>query len=270
MNQETIRRILLDVREHQPLIHCITNPISINQCANAILAVGGRPIMAEHPMEVAEITCTAKALMLNLGNITDARMESIRIGAKTATENGIPILLDAVGVACSQLRRAYIHELLSKVTPTVIKGNYSEIHALYQDSYRSSGVDAEDLDISAVSNAAVALARERNTIILASGKVDIVTDGKQMIHIHNGTPQLSTITGTGCMLGALCATYLSAIPQLDAAITAGAVLGLSGEMARTDRGSGTFFVNLMDALSTLTAENISKNIKMEEISLENI
>ena len=66
MKQEMIRQILLDVREHQPLIHCITNPISINQCANAILAVGGRPIMAEHPMEVAEITCTAKALMLNL------------------------------------------------------------------------------------------------------------------------------------------------------------------------------------------------------------
>ena len=96
MNQEMIRRILLDVREHQPLIHCITNPISINQCANAILAVGSRPIMAEHPMEVAEITRTAKALMLNLGNITDARMESILISAKTATENGIPILLDAV------------------------------------------------------------------------------------------------------------------------------------------------------------------------------
>ena len=270
MKQEMIRQILLDVREHQPLIHCITNSISINQCANAILAVGGRPIMAEHPMEVAEITCTAKALMVNLGNITDARMESIRIGAKTATENGIPILLDAVGIACSRLRRSYVHELLSSITPTVIKGNYSEVHALYQDSYRSTGVDAEDLDISAVSNAAVALARERNTIILASGKVDIVTDGKRLFHIHNGTPQLSTITGTGCMLGALCATYLSANISLEAVITASALLGIAGEKAKTEQGSGTFYVNLMDALSTLTAENISKNIKMEEISIENI
>ena len=270
MKQEMIRQILLDGREHQPLIHCITNSISINQCANAILAVGGRPIMAEHPMEVAEITCTAKALMVNLGNITDTRMKSIRISAKTATENRIPILLDAVGIACSQLRRDYIHELLSKVTPTVIKGNYSEIHALYQDSYRSSGVDAEDLDISAVTKIAVALARERNTIILASGKVDIVTDGKRLFHIHNGTPQLSTITGTGCMLGALCATYLSANISLEAVITASALLGIAGEKAKTEQGSGTFYVNLMDALSTLTAENISKNIKLEEISLENI
>ena len=270
MNQETIRRILLDVREHQPLIHCITNPISINQCANAILAVGSRPIMAEHPKEVAEITRTAKALMVNLGNITDTRMKSIRISAKTATENRISILLDAVGIACSQLRRDYIHELLSKVTPTVIKGNYSEIHALYQDSYRSFGVDAEDLDLSAVSNAAVVLARERNIIILASGKVDIVTDGKRLFHIRNGTPQLSTITGTGCMLGALCATYLSANTELDSVITACALLGIAGEKAQTTCGSGTFFVNLMDALSTLTAEDIYTNINLEDISLENI
>ena len=270
MNHETIRRILLDVREHQPLIHCITNPISINQCANAILAVGGRPMMAEHPREVAEITRTAKALMLNLGNITDARMESIRISAEKASENGLPILLDAVGIACSQLRRNYIHELLSALTPTVIKGNYSEIYALYQDSYHSSGVDAEDLDVTTLSLAAVTLAREMNTFILASGKVDIVTDGNWLVHIHNGTTQLSTVTGTGCMLGALCATYLSANTELDSVITACALLGIAGEKAQTTCGSGTFFVNLMDALSTLTAEDIYTNINLEDISLENI
>ena len=270
MTEQAFQNILSTVRLKQPLIHCITNPISITQCANAILAVGGRPMMAEHPKEAAQITRTAGALMLNLGSITDARMESIWISAKEAVENGIPIVLDAVGIACSRLRRRYIHELLSAVTPTVVKGNYSEIKGLHQDSYHSSGVDAEDLDISAVSKAAAALAQERNTIILASGKVDIVTDGKQLIHIHNGTPQLSSITGTGCMLGALCATYLSAGASPAAVTTACAVLGIAGEMARTERGSGTFFVNLMDALSTMTAENIFKNLNLEEISLENL
>ena len=143
MNQETIAHILAAVRQDQPLIHCITNPISINQCANAILAVGGRPMMAEHPKEVAEITRTASALMLNLGNITDVRMQSIGISAETAKRAGIPILLDAVGIACSRLRRDYMHELLSKVTPAVIKGNYSEINALHEDNYCASGVDAD-------------------------------------------------------------------------------------------------------------------------------
>ena len=127
------------VRERSSLIHCITNPISINQCANAILAVGGRPIMAEHPREVSEITATAGALMLNLGNITDVRMKAMRLSARTAAEHGTPILLDAVGVACSRLRRDYACGLMEAVTPAVIKGNYSEINALYQERYRASG-----------------------------------------------------------------------------------------------------------------------------------
>ena len=117
---------------------------------------------------------------------------------------------------------------------------------------------------------AVSFAREWNTIILASGKVDILTDGHRLVHIHNGTPQLSTITGTGCMLGALCATYLSANRSLDAVITACAVLGISGEKAQTPKGNGTFSINLMDALSTLSAEDIYENIKLEEIVIENI
>lgn len=268
MNQTDI---LSRIRQKQPLIHCITNPISINQCANAILAVGGRPMMAEHPQEVAEITRTAHGLMLNLGNITDIRMESMVISAHTAAAAGIPIVLDAVGIACSQLRRNFLRGLLSSVTPTVIKGNYSEIYALYQDRYCASGVDADPaLDMAEVDRCAVALAREKHTMILASGKVDILTDGTRLVHIHNGTPQLSSVTGTGCMLGALCAVSMSAKRSLDAGITACALLGISGEKARTDHGSGTFFVNLMDALSTLTAADIHANLNLEEISIENI
>ena len=227
-------------------------------------------MMAEHPREVAEITQTAGALMLNLGNITDIRMESIGISAETAVAAHIPILLDVVGIACSRLRRNYATELLSRVTPTVIKGNYSEVYALYQGSYYSSGVDADaSLDIPMIDRCAVLLAREKNAIILASGKVDIVTDGKRLVHIHNGTPQLSAVTGTGCMLGALCATFLSVDRSLDTVITACAVLGISGEKAQTTKGNGTFFINLMDVLSTLSAEDICTNINQEEISIEN-
>lgn len=271
MKQQRVYEIISNVRQKHPLIHCITNPISINQCANAILAVGGRPMMAEHPKEVAEITGTAQALMLNLGNITDARMESMRISAVTAAEAGIPVALDAVGIACSRLRRVYIEDLLSVVTPTVIKGNYSEIYALYQNSYCASGVDAEDfLDIPTIDRAAVALAKEKGTVILASGKTDIVTDGKRLVHIHNGTPQLSSVTGTGCMLGALCAVYLCAGNPLDAVTVACAVLGICGEKAQTLQGSGSFLVKLMDALSNLSAADIHVKIKLEEMRLENI
>lgn len=266
---QQIRNIRRAVAERQPLIHCITNPISINQCANAILAVGARPMMAEHPQEVSEITRTAQSLMLNLGNITDARMESILISAETAQEAGIPFLLDAVGIACPTLRRDYVNHLLATAMPTVIKGNYSEILALHRQSYHSSGVDADSsLDIQMIDHAAVSLARSLGTIILASGPVDIVTDGTHLYHIRNGTPQLSRITGTGCLQGALCAAYLSAKPGLEAVLTGCAVLGICGELARTDRGSGTFLCHLMDALSTLTDAELEQHLKLEELSIE--
>ena len=271
MNPHIISKILTDTRQQRPLIHCITNPISINQCANTILAVGGRPMMAEHPKEAAEVTQTARGLLLNLGNITDIRMESIGISGKTAAKHGIPTVLDAVGCACSRLRRGYARELLAGATPTVIKGNYSEVYALCQENYWASGVDADaSLDLQTVDRCAAALAREWNTIVLASGKVDIVTDGEHLIHIHNGTSQLSAVTGTGCMLGALCATYLSVDRSIDAVIAACAVLGICGEKVQTTRGNGTFFVNLMDALSTLSAEDICTNMKGEELIIENI
>lgn len=266
---QIIRDIRMQVKMRNPLIHCITNHISINQCANAILAVGARPIMAEHPKEVCEITETAGALMLNLGNITDARLESMRISAQTAKKQDIPILLDAVGVACSKLRREFVCELMKTAMPTVIKGNYSEINALYHTAYRSSGVDADvSLNEQTLDRVAVELARANHTIILASGKVDIVTDGNRLVHISNGTPQLSSVTGTGCVLGALAASFLSANRDMDAAIAACLVLGICGQLATTERGAGSFQLRLLDALSTLTDADIEQYMDMEEVSIE--
>lgn len=252
------------VQEQSPLIHCITNPISINQCANAVLAIGARPMMAEHPLEVAEITATAQALVLNLGNITDARMESMMISSAVASENNIPFVIDLVGVACSELRRNFAYKLIEKNFPTLIKGNYSEINAIYNSSYKSAGVDADALlDINSISNVAVMLAKKYNTIVLASGKTDIITDGKKLVYVNNGTPKLAEITGTGCMLGALCGCYLSVCRNINAAVTACTVLGICGELSVTDKGNGSFVVNLINNLSVLSDTNFEKYLKVE-------
>ena len=257
------------VKARSPLIHSITNPISINQCANAVLAIGGRPIMAEHPKEVSEITASANALLLNLGNITDVRMKSMRLSFKQASKNNIPVILDVVGIACSSLRRKFVSRLLKISTPTVIKGNYSEIQALYNRQYRCLGVDADlSLKESDIEVLCIALAKKLNTIVLASGKTDIVTNGKRIVYIHNGSKQLTTVTGTGCMLGALCATYLSSGHYMDAVVTACVTLCISGEISATESGSGSFMANLMNSLSTLSNEVIVNSINMEEKSLE--
>lgn len=257
------------VRKVKPLIHCITNPISMNACANTILAVGGKPIMAEHPREVEEITETAGGLLLNLGNLTDVRMESMQIAMKTAQKSGIPVVLDAVGVACSRLRRDYAAGLLKLGIPHLIKGNYSEILALYREEYRGKGVDADaSVSIEQITNTVNELAHRYNTVILATGKTDILADGQRMRHLSNGSPQLSEITGTGCMLGALCTCYMSMQPDIEAVTVACAVLGICGELAETEKGPGSFFSNLLDRLHTISDAELRERFCMEEKGIE--
>jgi len=262
---DKICKILDNIRNRKPLVHAITNPISINQCANTILAVGAKPIMAEHPKEVYEITASSDALMLNLGNITDARMESMIISLNIANKREIPVLLDAVGVACSELRREYTHRLLKESSLSVIKGNYSEIASLYDREYYSPGVDADSsLDVRYITNLAKELSQKYKTVIIATGKTDVVTDGKRVVYIKNGSPSLSSVTGTGCMLGSLCATFMTSASSIDAAISACCYFGICGELAKSDKGIGSFMINLIDKLSTLNENEISEYINVEE------
>lgn len=253
------------VKKQKPLIHCITNPISINQCANAILSVGAKPIMAEHPKEVCEITGVSDALMLNMGNITDARMESIRLSMNEAKKKNLPILLDVVGIACSKLRREYVLNLLKTAVPSVIKGNYSEIVALENAEYSSRGVDSETfVDEDYISETVTVLAQKYQTVILATGKVDIISDGKRNAYVKNGTPELASVTGTGCMLGALCSAFMTFASPMDATIAACCYFGISGELAGTEKGYGSYMVNLMDRLSTLSKDEIQTYCNVED------
>lgn len=252
-----------------PLIHCITNPISIKMCANAVLALGRRPMMAEHPKEVKEITQTADAVCVNLGNITDARIKSIGISMKTAEKHGIPVVIDVVGVACSRIRRRLAEKLLKKCSATVIKGNYSEILAMYDKSYNSSGVDADkSADAEMVKLAALMLAEKYSSVVMASGKTDIITDGICVVYINNGCPALANITGSGCTLGAVCACFLTEMRAIDAATYAAAVWGICGELSGGKIGS--FEVGLMDKLCEITEDDIEKNIKKEVEYIEKI
>lgn len=262
--QKKLNKLRASVKEKRPLIHCITNPISINQCANAVLAVGARPIMAENPNEVEEIAESASALLINLGNITDARMNAMEKALCVSRSAYIPAVLDAVGVACSKYRRLFANKLIGQGEFSVIKGNYSEITALYDPSYKSSGVDADGkADAESVKNISAELALKYNCIILATGKTDIITDGKKTVLVKNGSPRLADITGMGCMLGAIIACFLSVEKGINAVVTACVLLGISGSLAENADGCGSYFVSLMDRLSTLTAEELENNIDIE-------
>lgn len=267
----TFKELQNEIKKEKPLVHAITNPISINQCANTAISMGAMPIMAEHPREVQEITRTARALLLNLGNITDVRMQSMLLSSKVAVKENIPIIIDAVGVACSTLRHNFLSAMLKDISPTLIKGNYSEIYALDNTAYRSHGVNAQpDLCAETIEKSAVNLAKKHHSFVLATGKTDIVTDGKRMFYIHNGHPRLSSVTGTGCMLGMLCSVFLSVHTDIQAVCMATAMLGIYGEQASIQQGNGSFMTGLMDNLSLLTDTDFENAVRMEEVTIEKI
>ncbi len=269
MTANNINNIREEISKLRPLIHSITNPISINECANAILALGGRPIMAEHPDEAGEITSSANSLMINLGNITDSRMKAIPISLAVAKELKLPVIIDMVGIACSALRRDFAINLLNSFRFSVIKGNYSELFSLYNSEYRSSGVDTDPaIDESTMTEILPRLAKRYNCTILASGKTDIITDGDTLAMVKNGTSALSGVTGTGCMLGAICALCLSVSDSFMSAVFSAAILGIAGELADIGVGSASFMTSLLDRLSLLKDKDIEKSLKLELIKNE--
>ncbi len=281
-----ICRIRAAVQQKAPLIHCITNPISIHDCANVVLAVGGRPMMAEHPAEVEEITVTAGALALNLGNITDARKASILIAGRAAMTRNIPVILDMVGIGCSHFRKGILEEFLRQRiqgTHLVLKGNMSELKALAGTGCSVSGVDVDPKDVLSEDNRAETIelaksvARTYGAVVLASGKTDLVTDGERVCLIGNGSEMMSRITGTGCMLNVLAAAYMSAGEPMAAATAACVVLGISGEIAAQQClengggrsgpgrfcGTGSFQIAFQDVLSSITDGEICSRMHID-------
>lgn len=255
------------IQGEQPLIHCITNHISINDCANVVLAVGAKPIMAEHPAEVSEITATAKALAVNLGNINDARMESMLLSGKTAFEKKIPSVIDIVGVACSQLRLTFTQKFLAEGHPSVIKGNLSEIKALCGRENNAKGIDAGGEDAVTKENRKSniemlkSLATASGAVVAATGAVDIITDGTDTYLIENGCKMLSLVTGTGCMLNVLIGTFISSNQILGGTVFATALMGICGELSQTAKGPGTFKTALLDSLFSLTDQEFKEKIR---------
>ena len=275
--------ILTYIQQEAPLIHCITNPISINDCANILLAIGARPIMAEHPEEVAEITAIAKGLALNLGNITDARMASMKISAGVAKDKGIPFVLDLVGLSCSQLRQKYAKELLQIAVPDIIKGNISELRTLLGlPTTPGMGVEAGQKEMVTRENALEYAkifqkqAKEYHTLLLATGPIDLVVSSEEAYIIANGSNALASITGTGCMNNVLAGACLAGVHGISSratnntlsAILSCLLLGIAGENIQDiylNQGPGSFHYSLMDSISKLTPQTIAKQCNITKL-----
>ena len=211
-----LKQMFDQVREKSPLIHNITNYVTVNDCANMVLACGASPIMADDKEEVAEIQTICAGLNINIGTLNSRTIESMKIAGMRANELGHPAVLDPVGVGASTLRTSTANELLKAVKFTVIRGNISEIKTLAVGTGTTKGVDADIADRVTEENLDEAVAFVKRfagrtgAVIAVTGAIDIVADAKKAYCIYNGHPMMSSITGTGCQLSALTAAFVTA------------------------------------------------------------
>ncbi|WP_154018872.1 hydroxyethylthiazole kinase [Anaerotruncus rubiinfantis] len=269
-------KILSNVAAKTPLVHCITNYVTVNDVANILLACGGSPIMADDENEAEEITSICDALALNIGTLNSRTVQSMLKAGRRANALGHPVVLDPVGAGASKLRTDTTVQLLRQVKFTVIRGNSSEIKTVAAGSGETRGVDANaadattDENLPSVISYAKALSEKTGAIIAITGAIDVAADAKDAYVIRNGHPMMSRITGTGCMLTGVIAAFVAANPQnpLDAAAAAVCAMGICGETAYTRMrkdggGTASLRMGLIDAMSRLDAKTLKEAAKLE-------
>ena len=265
-----LAEILRRNRKVSPLVHCITNYVTINDCANLLLASGASPIMADDPEEAAEITAMCGALVLNLGTPNPRKLEAMLRAGQEANRLGRPVVLDPVGVGGSELRKTAAKRLLERVRIAVIRGNASEIRTLVQGTAAHRGVDTdESSSFEASFRLAGQLAESVGAAVVLTGDADVVTDGRTTFRVRNGHPMMRSVTGAGCQLSSLTGAFAAACPEntLHAALAATCAMGLCGEIAHRRLspmdGNASYRNYIIDAMYNLTPEELERGAKYE-------
>ena len=268
-----INEILSQIKEKNPLTHCITNSVTINDCANAVLAIGGSPFMAEDAEELEEVVTIADALVINIGKLSKEQINSMNVSAKAANETDTPIILDPVGVGVTELRNKTTMDLINNYNMAAIRGNITEIKSIAKlvgvidENNTAKGVDVNIDDIITEENLSAngeiirELAEKLDTTILASGPIDILSDGKTTIAIDNGDDMMPLITGSGCMLSSIVGSCIGGSTPLEGSLVAILAMNLAGEKARAkvdekDEGTGSFRAYLIDYIYKTNAESL--------------
>ena len=281
MKPFALSQALENVRATVPLVHCITNYVTVNDCANALLACGGSPIMSDEASEVCDIQTICGGLVVNIGTLNEHTIEGMYAASARARDLKHPIVLDPVGAGASWLRTTTAVGLLNSTGAQVIRGNMSEIKALVGSAAATRGVDVNPDDVVTKDNLAECaafaktVAAKTKSIVVITGAIDLVADGNTAYAIYNGNPIMGRITGTGCMLTCVVAAYVIANPDmpLEAVVAAVAGHGLAGEIAfsrmtrgfsRAD-GSGTFRTYLIDALYNMDGATLERGARVVEV-----
>lgn len=264
-----------NVKEKNPLIHNITNYVTVNDVANVILASGGSPIMSDEPEDVSDITSICGGLNINIGTLNKRSVEAMFISGEKSKELGHIVLLDPVGAGASKLRTETAIKIMKEIKPDVIRGNISEIKTLALGCGTTKGVDADASDVVTEENLdsmvefAKAFSYKSGAVVAITGAIDLIADSKKCYVIRNGSPMMSRITGTGCMLSGMATVYAVANPCniTDAVATSVCLMGLAGEIGvsnmKDNEGNSSLRNHIIDAIYNMDADTLKKGAKYE-------
>lgn len=258
--------LIQKVKEVNPLVLHYTNNVTINDCANITLAVGGSPLMSFSYEEVEDIVKVANSVVINIGTMNSELLNLYLIAGKVANKYNKPVVLDPVGVFATKARTELTNKLLNEVKFDVVKGNVAEIKFIGGFDVKGKGVDSFDEEEDAT-QIIKKIAKKLECVVVATGKTDIITDGNIVYKINNGTPKLKSVTGTGCMSASLIASYIACSEKTIEGATMGVLtMSLSGELADTSNPKiGTFKVDLMNEVYSLDVEKLNTYAKLEKI-----
>jgi hydroxyethylthiazole kinase len=259
METNVIGPLLDQVRSQAPVVHHLTNWVTIYDCASIVKTFGASPVMAHAPEEVEEMAGLASALVLNIGTLTVELVEAMKRAARRANARGIPVVLDACGAGATRLRDVKAQELLDEVRIDILKGNASEMARLAGEDVTTRGVDASKVSKN-LAEVAQGLARARRCTAVITGAVDVVSDGKVTLRVSNGHPLMASVVGTGCMAASVIGTFAAVGPDRVRAAAAGlACYEIAAEhAARACEGPGSFKVALFDAVARLDARTVER------------
>lgn len=273
--EQVLKTMLENMRAKSPLVHNITNYVTVNDVANVLLAAGGSPIMSDDADDVEDITSICGGLNINIGTLNKNTIPSMFLAGKKANALGHIVLLDPVGAGASRLRTDTANRLMQEVRFDAVRGNISEIKTLCTGSGSTKGVDADAVDAVTEANLddgvqlVKAFAQKTGCIVAVTGAIDLVSDGERCWCIRNGRAEMSRITGTGCQLSALMTAFLVANPdrKLDAAAAAVCMMGLAGEIGWANMqpgdGNSTYRNRIIDAIFNMTGDALEEGAKYE-------
>ena len=273
--EQVLKTMLENVRAKSPLVHNITNYVTVNDVANVLLAAGGSPIMSDDADDVEDITSICGGLNINIGTLNKNTIPSMFLAGKKANALGHIVLLDPVGAGASRLRTDTANRLMQEVRFDAVRGNISEIKTLCTGSGSTKGVDADAVDAVTEANLdngvqlVKTFAAQTGCIIAVTGAIDLVSDGERCWCIRNGRAEMSRITGTGCQLSALMTAFLVANPDRkpDAAAAAVCMMGLAGEIGWANMqpgdGNSTYRNRIIDAIFNMTGDALEEGAKYE-------